>query len=115
MADPVQVYYDGACPVCSREIAFYKARPGADSFVWVDVSDAGAVDLGAGLTRDKALARMHVRRADGTLLSGAAAFAEMWRRMPGFRWLGRMLAVPPFGSLAELGYRGFLLGRKLWR
>jgi predicted DCC family thiol-disulfide oxidoreductase YuxK len=115
MPGDLQVYYDGGCPVCSREIAFYKARPGADGFVWVDVSHAESPDLGSGLTRDKALARMHVRRADGTLLSGAAAFAEMWRRMPGFRWLGRVLAVPPFGSLAELGYRGFLLARKLWR
>jgi hypothetical protein len=26
-----------------------------------------------------------------------------------------LLAVPPFGLLAEIGYRGFLVVRKLWR
>jgi len=115
MRKPVQVYYDGGCPVCSREIGFYRARPGADGFVWIDVNRAGPADLGAGLTRESAMARMHVRLADGTLLSGAEAFAEMWRAMPGFKWLGWLLAMPPFGSLAELGYRGFLLARRLWR
>jgi predicted DCC family thiol-disulfide oxidoreductase YuxK len=111
----LSVFYDGGCPVCSREIAFYKARPGADGFDWVDVVNSPAQALGPGLSREAALERMHVRLANGTLLSGAAAFAAMWRRMPGFRLLGLVLAIPPFGALAELGYRGFLRVRKLWR
>lgn len=115
MGGPIQVYFDGGCPVCSREIAFYRARPGAAGFEWVDVSRADAAELGAGLDREAAMARMHVRRADGILLSGAAAFAEMWRGMPGFRWLGWLLAMPPFGWIAEVGYRGFLVVRKVWR
>jgi hypothetical protein len=48
------------------------------------------------------MARMHVRRADGTLLSRAAAFAEMWWYMPGFRLLGVVLSIPPL--LAWLCY-----------
>ena len=111
----MQVYYDGGCPVCSREIAFYKARPGTDGFVWVDVSQAQGGDLGHDLDRDAAMARMHVRRPDGVLVSGAAAFAQMWQRMPGFRWLGRLLDIPPIGTIAELAYRGFLLVRRRWR
>lgn len=109
------VYYDGACPVCSREIAFYQRRPGADALVWVDVTQADMAAIGPGLSRQAALARMHVRRADGTLVSGAAAFAAIWREIPGFRWLGRLLAVPPFAALAERAYRMFLWGRRAWR
>jgi predicted DCC family thiol-disulfide oxidoreductase YuxK len=111
----LQVYYDGGCPVCSREIAFYKARPGTNGFRWIDVNATAPADLGPGLTRERALARMHVRRPDGELLSGAAAFAEMWRAMPGLKWLGRLLAFPPFGLIAEAAYRAFLKARKLWR
>ncbi len=113
MAD-LQVYYDGGCPVCSREIAFYRSRPGAERFAWVDITREGA-ELGPGLTPQMALSRMHVRTAAGILLSGAAAFAAMWRMMPGFKWLGWLLVMPPFAILAEWAYRGFLLGRKLWR
>jgi predicted DCC family thiol-disulfide oxidoreductase YuxK len=114
MPTPIQVFYDGGCPVCSREIGYYRARPGAEGFEWVDVNGP-APALGPGLSREAALARMHVRLADGTLVHGAAAFAAMWRQMPGFRALGVLLAIPPFGTLAELGYRGFLMIRKLWR
>lgn len=32
------VYYDGGCPVCSREINFYRHRPGGESLAWVDVT-----------------------------------------------------------------------------
>ena len=61
------------------------------------------------------MARMHVRRADGELVSGAAAFAEMWRHMQGLRWLGRLLALPLVKAVADLAYRGFLRVRPLWR
>ena len=115
MIAPLKVFYDGGCPICSREIAFYRARPGAEGFECVDVVNSPEQALGPGLSREAALARMHVRLADGKLLSGAAAFAAMWRRMPGFRLLGRLLAIPPFGAIAELGYRGFLRVRRVWR
>jgi predicted DCC family thiol-disulfide oxidoreductase YuxK len=110
----LQVYYDGGCPVCTREFAFYRSRPGAERFEWIDVTHSDA-DLGPGLTLQAALARMHVRAASGTLLSGAKAFAAMWRMMPGFKWLGWMLGTPPLGTLAEWAYRGFLVARRRWR
>ena len=56
------------------------------------------------------LARFHARE-DGRLLSGAAAFAAMWRAVPGLRPLG--LAAQNFVILAALErlYRGFLVIR----
>jgi predicted DCC family thiol-disulfide oxidoreductase YuxK len=58
---------------------------------------------------------MHVRRADGSLASGAAAFATLWQALPGWRVLGRVAALPGIAPLLELGYRGFLATRGLWR
>ncbi|HQT44325.1 MAG TPA: DUF393 domain-containing protein [Halothiobacillus sp.] len=115
MGDPSTVYYDGGCPVCSREVQFYQGCGGSASFVWVDVTQADEAALGSGLTRDAALARMHLRRADGTIVSGAAAFAEIWWGIHGLRWLGWLLAIPPVGALAEVSYRVFLRMRRLWR
>lgn len=67
------VYYDGACPLCRREIAFYSSRRGAGAIRFVDASDTDPA-LGSDLDRCAALARFHVRRADGRLVSGAAGF-----------------------------------------
>lgn len=109
------VFYDGACPVCRREIAHYRSRPGADAIAWIDVSSCGAEALGPDLTREAALARMHLRGADGRLVSGARAFALLWSSLPGFRLLGRIVGSPPVAPLAEGAYRVFLALRRLWR
>ena len=102
------VYYDGACPLCRREIGVYRRRDAAGALAWVDVSVCAASDLPAQLTLKDAETRFHVSRADGTVLSGAAAFAEMWAVTPGFRWLGRIAKIAPVTALLERTYRGFL-------
>jgi predicted DCC family thiol-disulfide oxidoreductase YuxK len=109
------VYFDGACPVCSREIAMYQRQPGADALCWVDVTRCGEGDLGEGLTREAALARLHLRQGDGRLVSGAAAFTSMWQALPRWRWLGRLLGRGPALLLLEGAYRGFLHLRRGWR
>jgi len=115
-ADPAaatEVFYDGACPLCRREISTYRRLEGMDRIDWRDVSAAGfdAPDL----ERDAALARFHARRADGALVSGAAAFLAVWRRNPRLAPLARMLDRTPFRQGLELAYRGFLRVRPLWR
>jgi len=102
------VYFDGGCPLCTREIDFFRRRPGAEAVSWVDVSAVEGHSVAPGLTREAAMARFHVRRGDGALLSGAAAFAEMWRALPGFRAFGRIAAIWPLTPLLELAYRAFL-------
>jgi demethoxyubiquinone hydroxylase (CLK1/Coq7/Cat5 family) len=109
------VYFDGGCPVCSREIAHYRSRAGAEAIAWVDAARDDEAALGPGLSRERALARMHVRRADGSLVSGAAAFAALWSGMPQYAWLGRVAAWPPVLAFLEVGYRGFLVARRAWR
>lgn len=109
------VYFDGGCPVCSREIAMYQSQPGADAVRWVDVAHCDAAELGSDLSRDAAMARLHLRRADGKLMSGAAAFTAMWRELPRWAWLGRLLDNRPTLWVLEGGYRFFLLVRRGWR
>jgi predicted DCC family thiol-disulfide oxidoreductase YuxK len=60
-APTTTVYYDGACPICSREIAQYRKVHGAERLDFVDAAACDANGLGPGLSRDAALARMHVR------------------------------------------------------
>lgn len=109
------LYFDGACPVCAREVAMYRSQAGADGLHWVDVARCEATDLGPGLTREAALARLHLRRPDGSLVSGAAAFTGLWRALPRWSWLGRLLGSRPGLWLLEAGYRAFLTVRPLWR
>lgn len=102
------VFYDGGCPLCEREIAFYRRRRGADRLMWIDLSRSTQEEVAPGLSRQAALARFHVRHGDGRLVSGGAAFAALWAALPGFRPLGRALQQPPFAWVIDRAYPLFL-------
>ena len=109
------VYFDGACPVCSREIALYRRQPGAEQCVWVDASSCAEADLGSGLSRASALARFHVRRGDGELIGGMRGFAALWHSLPRFAWAGRLASIGPLPLLLDAAYRAFLWVRPIWQ
>jgi predicted DCC family thiol-disulfide oxidoreductase YuxK len=112
-APPLTVLYDGACPLCRREIGVYRGLQPlqADMPVcFVDVSDA-SLSLPPGTSRAQLLARFHVRGRDGELLSGAQAFLALWAALPGWRWLARAGRVPGAAWVMERSYRLFLRWR----
>jgi len=106
----LDVFFDGSCPLCRREISFLKARDRHDRLNLIDVSEREA-DPAPGLSCSAAMARMHVRNADGTIESGARAFLAIWGAIDRFRPLVRGLSIPPLPWVLEGGYRAFLLLR----
>jgi predicted DCC family thiol-disulfide oxidoreductase YuxK len=101
-------YYDGACPLCAREISFYRRQAGASRIHWIDVSRIGGNEVAPDLSNDAALARFHVRDIDGSLVSGGAAFVLVWKNLPRFRWLCTIFALRPFTWALDRLYAGFL-------
>ena len=71
----VTVWFDASCPLCSREIALMRRldRGGAIAFIDIDGGDPSCP-----IDRSALLERFHAREGDA-VLSGAAAFAAMWR------------------------------------
>ena len=109
--DTLKVLYDGECPLCRREIAHVRGlaqRQGDSALCFVDISREADGDATFAAERATLLARFHVERADGTRLHGAAAFVAMWKRLPGWRWLARLVRLPGMLALLEIAYCGFL-------
>lgn len=107
---PLTVLYDGACPLCRREIGIYRGLQPlrSDSPVcFADVSDA-ALPLPPGTTREQLLTRFHVRDRDGQLHGGAQAFLALWAALPGWRWLALAGRLPGAAWVMERTYRLFL-------
>ncbi len=107
-----RVFYDGSCPICSREIGFYQKRSGAEKIDWVDVSKAEAGEVVPGLSKANALDRLHVLNPAGELVSGGAAFTLIWSQLPGFSWLARVFKRPLMARVLERAYAFFLAVRR---
>lgn len=104
----VTVWYDGACPLCVREIALMRRldRRGAISFV-----DVASPEAFCPVDRKLLLARFHAKESGGKVVSGAAAFAAMWRAIPVLRPFGLAARSPVLLALFERLYGGFLYMR----
>ena len=108
---PLTVFFDGSCPICSKEIAFYRTRVGADMLSWIDVSDGRTALTQETVSREDLMARFHVQNSDGQLVSGGAAFAELWAALPAFKIFGKLFKLPGFSFLIDIGYDFFLVVR----
>ena len=100
----VTVWFDGDCPLCAREIALLRRldRRGAVRFV-----DVASGDGACPVDRGELLARFHAEE-EGRMLSGAAAFAAMWRAIPTLRPLGLAARDRRVLAVLERLYRLFL-------
>lgn len=101
------VYFDGSCALCQAEIGYYRSKDQAGALCFIDVSE-DAAPTPDGITQQQAMKRFHVRAGDGRVLSGAAAFVEVWARLPRWRWAARAASLPGAMAALELGYRMFL-------
>ncbi len=101
----LEVWYDGTCPLCTREIKLMRRLDSRSAIAFIDV--AGNLGVECPLDRATLLARFHARE-NGVMLSGAAAFAAMWRAIPLLRPLGLAARSPLFLRILEQLYLGFL-------
>ncbi len=108
------VFYDGACTLCRREIAFYQRLDRTQRLIWHDV--AQSAECPDGYCQTDLLARFHVRTPEGRMESGARAFAALWTMLPA-PWpvFGRIAQWPGIGWLLERAYRLFLPLRPFFR
>lgn len=74
---------------------------------FIDLSEQGAI---CPIDRQNLLARLHANE-NGVLLSGAAAFAAMWRVIPLLRPLGLLAKSPAILKVLEFAYGKFLNAR----
>jgi predicted DCC family thiol-disulfide oxidoreductase YuxK len=100
----ILVWYDGGCPLCRREIALMRRLDKAQAITFVNLASDDAV---CPLDRGELLRRFHAAE-DGQMLSGAAAFAAMWRAIPRLRPFGIAARNPLVLAVLERLYRIFL-------
>ena len=107
----LSIFFDGSCQLCNAEINYYRSRDKTQCFEFLDVS-CKRTELPRILTRQRALERFHVLKNDQTLLSGTAAFAEVWKNLNGWKWVAYVVVIPGISTIMDMLYRFFLKHRK---
>ena len=95
------LYYDGQCPLCSREVA--KLGEISENLTLCDIHEVEDDSLPE---RDDLLRELHYRDADGRLRVGLEANVAAWQHTR-FGWLWRVLLLPGIRPLAERAYNGW--------
>ncbi|OYY65138.1 DUF393 domain-containing protein [Sphingomonas sp. 28-62-11] len=103
------IWFDGGCPLCRSEIALMRRLDKRDAISFIDVSNG---ETACPIDRDALLARFHARE-NGVMLSGAAAFAAMWRAIPLLRPIGLAARNEAVLAMLEWLYRRFLVVRPM--
>lgn len=97
----IRVVYNEEFPVCRFEIDHYRKIAARDGLPLR--FDGLSADLPAGLTPDAAARRLHVMH-QGQILSGIPAFVVLWRVLPRYRLLARIVSLPLVRHVATLAY-----------
>lgn len=109
----VEVFFDGDCPLCMREIRMLQRR---DRHARIRFTDIAAADFDAdayGRTFASFMERIHGRLPDGTWIEGVEVFRRLYKAI-GFGWLVAPTRLPGISHLLGLGYRIFARNRLRW-
>ena len=102
----VEVFYDGECPLCAREVRMLRKldRRGRIGFIDIAAPDFDPAPLG--VDRATLMDRIHGRLPDGTLIEGVEVFRRLYAAV-GFGPLVAVTRVPGISSMFEAAYRLF--------
>ena len=101
----IKLLYDGACPLCMREVNFLRRRDGGRGLVALvdiagddyDPADHGGVDF---MT---AMGRIHAVLPDGTVVKNVEVFRRVYEVL-GMGWVYGATAWPGIGPLVDWLY-----------
>lgn len=105
-----EVFFDGACPLCTKEIDFVRRLDKKGRLLFTDIASSEFDAASVGKTHDELMARIHGRMPDGTFVEGV----EVFRRMYAAAGLGPLVALtrlPGVTQLLDVGYHWFAENR----
>lgn len=106
----VEVFFDGACPLCRREIAMLRRwdRRGVIRFTDIAASDFDPAPIGR--TQGDLMAEIHGRLPDGTVIKGVEVFRRLYAAV-GLGPLVLLTRLPLVSQILDWGYRRFARNR----
>lgn len=112
----IRVFYDGACPLCRREVNLYQrllvdkalTNKQNDVIDWVDISkNHGALEAEC-INYDDAMRLIHIKDGSGVHQVGLEGILTLWDTIPYYRAVSKLIRqLPIFHPLFARFYEYF--------
>ena len=102
----VEVFYDGDCPLCRREIKFLEARDRKQLIRFHDLQKIDYTDIEMSRSYGQLMGEIHGRLPDGTWIKGVEVFRHLYDAI-GWTWIVAVTRWPLIRNVLNWGYRVF--------
>ena len=103
----INVFYDGKCNLCSKEINYYKKVAPGGTFNWQDVNIKNNTLINYEIKTSDALKILHVIDNNNKLHKGIDAFIVIWKNLKYWNFLAKLAALPIIKQILDLLYISF--------
>ncbi|MGY8749436.1 MAG: thiol-disulfide oxidoreductase DCC family protein [Pirellulales bacterium] len=103
--DYFEVFFDGGCPLCKREINMIRRKDNRHQLLLTDISSEG-FSPPESLTSDQLMRSIHGRMPTGEYVVGVEVFRQIYQRL-GFQRTVSLSQVPGIGFFLNAGYYAF--------
>lgn len=105
-----EVFYDGDCPLCVREIGMIRRLDRRGRLGFIDIATPGFDPESVGIDYQSLMDRIHGRLPDGTLVEGVEVFRRLYGAI-GLGWLVAVTRIPGVSHALDAGYHLFAKNR----
>lgn len=106
----VEVFFDGECPLCAKEIAMLRALDRRGHIRFTDIAAADFDPSAIGRSMDELMEEIQGRLPDGRFISGVEVFRRLYSAV-GLSWAVAPTRLPGVSHALDLGYRLFAKNR----
>ena len=106
----VEVFFDGDCPLCLREIKFLRWMDRRERIRFTDIADAGFRAGDYGKSMSEFMDEIQGRLPDGSWIVGVEVFRRLYSAV-GFKPFVAITRLPGISHGLDLGYRLFAKNR----
>jgi predicted DCC family thiol-disulfide oxidoreductase YuxK len=103
--DLFEVFYDGGCPICKREIEMIRRKDKQQKLKLTDISGT-SFRVPSELSFDQLMRSIHGKMPTGEYVVGVEVFRQIYRRL-GFQRTVSLTQVSAIGFLLNAGYSVF--------
>ncbi len=106
----VEVFYDGACPLCQREMNLLRRWDRFRRIQFTDIAASTFDPAPLGVSHPQLMSEIHARLPDGQIISGVEVFRRLYAAV-GFGWVVPLTRLPGVRQMLDAGYRLFARNR----